>query len=252
MPKWSPKAQKPPPSGPSTKPLGVIAVIAALLLAAAMAIIIYTAMHRHNAPLPAGPATNVPIPSALPEVKQKDLPQAALPQTNVPAIPEAPVTKVEPPPVEKAPEASGTVTWRWMCYPVSPSILGVQIQSQMPGYQFVALGVTIYNQSTENVPVDNNAFSLNVDGRLFRSDQFSTADAVISGLTFLTAQTLAPGGSTAGQTAFMIPNAYGKIMANWSLSLPPGVKVVRVDPVVPLQQPQQAAPAPRPKNQDDE
>jgi hypothetical protein len=246
MAKLPPPKVKPSRPAGSMRLLGIIALIAAVLLAAAIGLLIVRALTKSNAPLPAGPATVVPVPQGLPEVRQPNLPQAALPETQVPSIPQAPVTKIETP-AAPPPEASGTVTWRWMCYPVSPSILGVQIQSQMPGYQFVALGVTVYNQSSENVPVDNNAFWLNVDGRIYHSDQFSTADAVINGLPFLTAMTLAPGGTVGGQTAFMIPATYGRIAANWNLSLPKGVKVVRVDPVTPVQQPRQAPPAAQPR-----
>ncbi|MEN6545192.1 MAG: DUF4352 domain-containing protein [Armatimonadia bacterium] len=232
-----------PPGKPDGKMklMGVIAIVAAVLLLIVIALALWTTLHP-KAPLPAAPATNLPdLPApALPEARQKPIEAAPLPETKVPAAPQAPVTEVQPQPKEEAPQPSGTVTWRWLLYPVSPSILGQQIQGSMSGFQFVALGVTIYNRSTENVAVDNNAFSLNVDGKIYRSDQFSTADAVISGFPFLSPTTLAPGGTVSGQTAFMIPRVFSRVVADWQINVPKTVKVVRVDPAAPF------APAARP------
>ena len=217
------------------KLMGIIAIIVAVLLLIVIAVALWSTLHP-KAPLPPAPATKLPdLPTpALPEARQKPLETAPLPETKVPALPQAPVTEVQPQPKEEPAQPSGTVTWRWMLYPVSPSILGQQIQGSMAGFQFVALGVTIYNQSTENVAVDNNAFSLNVDGKIYRSDQFSTADAVISGFPFLAPTTLAPGGTVAGQTAFMIPRVFSRVSADWQINVPKTVKVVRVDPGTPL------------------
>lgn len=251
-------APAPPPDkkpNPTMPLLGWIAIAAAVLLVIALALMIYANFLRPQPALPAAPQLQLPdLPPApaLPQKKAEAEPGPALPQKQV----EAPAAEPLPqaPPAPEKPQPSGTVTWAWQLYPVSPSILGVQIQSQMPGYQFVALGVTIWNQSTEEVPVDNNAFTLNVDNRIYRSDQFSTADAVISGLPFLAATTLAPGGTIAGQTAYMIPRSYRGVVANWQLNMPPTVTVRRIDPKVPMPNPKPAPQpaAPRPMPWDDE
>lgn len=244
-----------PPGKPDGKMklMGIIAIIAAILLLIVVALVLWTTLHP-KAPLPAAPATNLPnVPTpALPEASQKPIEAAPLPETKVPAAPKAPVTEVQPQPKEEAPQPSGTVTWRWLLYPVSPSILGQQIQGSMSGFQFVALGVTIYNQSTENVAVDNNAFSLNVDGKIYRSDQFSTADAVISGFPFLSPTTLAPGGTVAGQTAFMIPRVFSRVIADWQINVPKTVKVVRVDPAAPFAPTARSAAPAAPTNRSNE
>jgi len=224
-----------PPSGKKSvggmSLLGWIALITVALLIIAIAVLVYLNYVRPQPELPAAPQLQLPdLPKgpALPEKKVEDLPVPSLPQTAVVPQPQAPVTQAPPPPEKKEP--SGTVTWSWQLYPVTPSILGVQIQGQMPGYVFVALGIQIWNDCTENVPVDNNGFTLNVDNRIYRSDQFSTADAVINGLPFLASTTLAPGGRIQGQTAYMIPRTYSRVGADWQLNMPATVKVVRVDP----------------------
>ncbi|MCE5237964.1 hypothetical protein LLH23_05680 [bacterium] len=228
-----------------------IALIVIGLLIVAIAVLVYFNYVRPQPELPAAPQVQLPdLPKgpALPEKKVEDAPSAALPQTQVTPQPQAPLAQAPPQP--QKPQPSGTVTWAWQLYPVTPSILGVQIQNQMPGYQFVAMGIQIWNDCTENVPVDNNAFTLNVDNRIYRSDQFSTADAVINGLPFLTATTLAPGGRVQGQTAYMIPRVYSRISADWQLQMPATVKVRRVDPksaVVPAGQ--YTPPTPQPKGE---
>lgn len=228
-----------------------IALAAIALLIAIIAVLVYLNYMRPQRELPAAPQVQLPdLPKgpALPEKKVEDVPAPSLPQAQVVPQPQPPVTQAPPAPAKQEP--SGTVTWSWQLYPVTPSILGVQIQNQMPGYVFVAMGLQIWNESTENVPVDNNAFTLNVDNRIYRSDQFSTADAVINGLPFLASTTLAPGGRVQGQTAYMIPRVYTRVGADWQLNLPPTIKVRRVDPksaVVPSQN--YTPPAPQPKGE---
>jgi hypothetical protein len=234
--------------------MGILAIIAALLLALAIGIMIYKAMARPGAPLPAGAATGVPIPSALPDVKQKDLPQAALPEAKVPEVPQAPVPKVEAPPVEKAPEPSGTVTWRWQLYPITPTAFGQAIQPILPGFTTVALGLTVYNNSTVNIEVGNerDEFTVNADNRIYKADVWQSAASIFfNGLPYLQQTTLAPGGRADGFTVFAVPANARKITVDWRHSVPSTVKVVRVDPQTPIVQPQQAAPAPRRANDEE-
>lgn len=247
----------PPKSAPSDgrmKFMGIIAIVAAVLLALAIGLMIYKAVARPNAPLPAGPATNVPVPGALPEVKQQNLPQAALPETNVPSAPQVPVTKIEPP-APKAAEPSGTISWEWQLYEISPTVIDYSMQGVLPGQVFVSLGVTVYNQSTEHVDVSNehDEFTINVDNKIYKASLWSSgASALIRGIPVLTPVTLAPKGETAGQMSYIIPGQFSKIAAEWQPKVPKGVQVVRIDPKQPvIWLPRQATPA-VPKPQTDE
>ena len=233
--------------------MGIIAIIAAILLAAAMGIMVYKAMTHRNAPLPAGPATNVPVPGALPEVKQQNLPEAALPETKVPSAPEVPVTKIEPP-APKETEPSGTISWKWQLYEISPTVIDYSMQGVLPGQIFVSLGVTVYNQSTANVDISNehDEFTVNVDGKICKASLWSSgASALIRGIPVLTPITLAPGGNTAGQMSYIIPGRFNKLTVDWQPKVPKGVQVVRIDPKQPvIWLPRQATPAPRPQADD--
>lgn len=231
-----PPAKKAPAPG-RNRTLGIVAIAAAVVLALLMGFLIYSAMQRRNAPLPAGPATNVPVPQALPEVNQPNLPQAALPETQVPAAPQVPVTQVTPPPVEKEPDPSGTITWWWQLYQVTPSFISMYLGNPLPGHVFVALGVTVQNQSTVDVEVSNDRdeFSLNVDNRLYRADVLRTADAIFfNNVPYLVKTTLRPGGRANGFTVYPIPVRYSQVTVEWHPNVPRTVQVVRVDPKTPL------------------
>lgn len=258
MSKTGPRPQEPKLPDGRMRLLWIIALLAALLMAVAMGLLAWKALHPTRAPLPSGPSTSIPtLPSApaLPEVRQQNLPQAPLPQTNVPAAPQSPVTEVTPPPLPQKAQPSGKVIWRWQLYQTNPQIMGVGIQEQTPGALFLALGVTIYNQSTESITVGNehNEFSLNVDNRIYTSEVFSTAANVISGFSPMVPTTLAPGGTFNGQTTFVVTGRFQHVMPNWQMNLPPGVKLERVDPAQPVIWLRPAStPAPAPANQPDE
>ena len=235
--------------------MGIMAIAAAVLLALAMGLMVYKAITRPNAPLPASPATNVPVPSGLPEVNQPNLPQAALPETKVPSLPEAPVTKVEPPPAPE-PEPTGTVSWKWQLYELNPTLIDVGMQGVLPGQIFVSLGVTVYNQSTANVEVSNekDEFTINVDNVIYKASLWSTgASALIRGIPVLAPATLAPNGNIAGQMSYLIPGQFKQITINWQTKVPKGVQVVRIDPKQPIiWLPRQAQPnLPKPKAEDE-
>lgn len=253
MAKTPPQITKPGKPDKRMNLMGIIAIVAAVLLAVAVGLMLYKAMKRPNAPLPAGPATNIPMPGALPEVKQQNLPQAALPETKVPAAPEVPVTKIEPP--AKEPEPTGTVSWKWQLYELNPTAIDVGMQGVLPGQIFVSLGVTVYNQSTANVEVTNekDEFTINADNVIYKASLWSTgASALIRGIPVLTPATLAPGGNVAGQMSYLIPGQFKQITVNWQPKVPKGVQVVRIDPSQPvIWLPRQQTPA-VPKPQTDE
>lgn len=236
--------------------MGIMAIVAAVLMALAVGVMIYNAMKRPNAPLPASPATDVPVPSGLPEVNQKDLPQAALPETTVPTLPEVPITKVEPPAPAKEPEPTGTVSWKWQLYELNPTAIDVGMQGVLPGQIFVSLGVTVYNQSTANVDVSNekDEFTINVDNVIYKASLWSTgASALIRGIPVLVPATLAPNGNVAGQMSYLIPGQFKQITINWQSKVPKGVQVVRIDPKQPIiWLPRQAQPnLPKPQAEDE-
>lgn len=237
MPKTPAKPPVPQAEG-RVKWMGIIAIVAAVLLALAMGLLIYKALTRPNAPLPSNPATAVPVPSGLPEVNQPNLPAAALPETNVPTLPQAPVTKVEPPPApEKEPEPTGTISWKWQLYELNPTVIDVGMQGALPGSIFVSLGVTVYNQSTANVEVSNehDEFLVNVDNVLYKASLWSSgASALIRGIPVLSPATLAPNGSVAGQMSYVIPGQFKQISIQWQPKVPKGVQVVRIDPKQPI------------------
>ena len=251
VPKTSP--QGPPPNG-RMKLLGLLAVIAGVLLFLALGLIVYQNFFRPQKALPEAPQVQLPpLPSApgLPEKKVTDTPAPGLPETKVEA-PAAPALPQAPPPPEKK-EPSGTVTWAWQLYQI-PLTFVVTVPT--PGYQTVALGVTVWNQSTENVPVGNehNEFSVNVDNKIYTSEIWSTASAVFGGLPYMVPTTLAPGGTFGGYTVYMVPQRFSRAMANWQVSVPPTVKVVRIDPKTPViasQQPQAQPVVPQAKLPDD-
>jgi hypothetical protein len=238
------KAPYPPPENRSRQTV-LLAIIAGVLLLAIVVLALIMG-GRSNAPLPANPVDTASLPLAppLPDVRQQNLPATTppLPETRVQAPPQEPVTEVRTP--EPEPEPSGTITWKWLLYPVNPTVLGISVGRLMPGYQFVALGVTIVNRSTVPVDVDNNAFTITVDGRTYVSEVWSTGHAVIQGMPFLAAATLEPGGSMSGFTGYMIPLQIRRAVANWRPLVPPTVKVERVDPPSPMSGPPAPAPSP--------
>lgn len=254
MAKSAPPAKMPGKRDRQMNIMGIMAIIAAVLLAVAVGVMLYKGMKRPNAPLPAGPATNVPMPGALPEVKQQNLPQAALPETKVPAAPEVPVTKIEPPAPKEA-EPTGTISWKWQLYELNPTAIDVGMQGVLPGQIFVSLGVTVYNQSTANVEVTNekDEFTINADNVIYKASLWSTgASALIRGIPVLTPATLAPNGNVAGQMTYLIPGQFKQISINWQPKVPKTVQVVRIDPKQPIiWLPRQQTPA-VPKPQTDE
>ena len=140
-----------------------------------------------------------------------DLPPATAPpltRTQVQAPPQESLAEVQTTAPEPAPVASGTITWKWLLYPVTPTVLGISVGQRMPGYQFVALGVTIVNRSTIPVDVDNNAFTVTIDGRTYSSEVWSTGHAMIQGMAFLAPAKLEPGGEMSGFTGYMIPQQF--------------------------------------------
>ena len=223
--------------GDHKRPLVIIAVLTILVFAGVIVFLLYRMTEKTEAPLPAGPAPgSVQLPAApgLPEVRQQNIPSAGgLPETNVPPKPQAPVTETQPPP--PPPEPTGTITWWWLLRPLNPSVLGEDMGDKLPHQQFVALGVTIVNNSTGSVGVDPNDFSLWVDGSVYPTQTFATAQGVMSGVPLLNWQTLGPGARTAGGTSFVIPDRFSRVVANWQpkQAPPPAVKIVRMDPPTP-------------------
>lgn len=240
------------------KLLGIIAIITVILLVAALLFMLILNAQKPQSPLPAAPLGKLPpLPDApsVAKVEAEPVPQSPLPEVEAEPVPQEPVTKTEAPPQPQGP--SGTITWYWQLYEINPQILGVSMGDKMPGYLYVALGISVVNQSTANVTVSNeqNQFKLNVDNRLYSSDLWKTAEAVISGLKFLVPTELAPGGSIGGYTVFMMPEQYRQVMPIWNLSVPEGVRVVRVDPRNPLVRnvtPSTAPPGPRVNLPDEE
>lgn len=227
---------------------GWIALAAVALLIIAIAVLVYVNYVRPQRELPAAPQLQLPdLPKgpALPEKKVEDLPAPSLPETTVKPKPQAPLAEAPPPPEKKEP--SGTLTWSWQLYRINPTMV-VNMGNSMPGYQFVALGISVWNDSTENVPVsnDHNEFAVNVDNRIYVSEIWSTASAVFGGLPYMVPTTLAPGGRFGGYTVYMIPERFSRVTANWQLNLPPTVKVVCIPPKVPVIQSQQPQPTPQP------
>jgi hypothetical protein len=252
VPKVYPKSER--PDG-RAKLLGTLAILAGVLLLLIIGLVVYQNFFRPQKALPEAPQVVLPpLPAApgLPEKKVTDTPAPGLPETKV-VPPAAPALPQAPPPPQKQ-EPSGTVTWAWQLYQI-PLTFVVTVPT--PGYQTVALGVTIWNQSTENVLVSNeqNQFTVNVDNKIYASEIWSTASAVFGGLPYMVPTTLAPGGTVGGYTVFMIPQRFNAAMANWQVNVPPTVKVVRIDPKVPViasQQPQAQPAMPQPRLPEDE
>ena len=226
--------------GGGWRPLWIIAALTLLVFAAVFGFLIYKATQKTEAPLPAGPpaqAAQIPAAPGLPEVKQENVPAApGLPETRPVPQPQAPVTETKPPPPPPPPpEPTGTITWWWLLRPLNPSVLGEDMGDKLPGQQFVALGVTIVNNSTAPVGIDPNDFSLWVDGAVYPTHTFATAQGVMSGVPLLNWQTLGPGARTAGGTSFVIPDRFRRVVAFWQpkQAPPPSVKIVRVDPSSP-------------------
>lgn len=189
------------------KLLGIIAIVTVVVLAAALLLLLIL-NNKSTSPLPAAPTGSLPPLPNAPSVAKVDadaVPMSPLPETQAQPVPQEPMTKVEAPPPQAGP--SGTITWYWQLYEINPSIIGVSMGDKMPGYLYVALGISVVNQSTVNVMVTNeqNQFKLNADNRLYASDLWKTAEAVISGLKFLVPTELAPGGRLGGYTVFMVP-----------------------------------------------
>jgi len=86
-----------------------------------------------------------------------------------------------------------------------------------------------------------------VDNRTYTSEIWSTASAVFGGLPYMVPTTLAPGGRFGGYTVYMIPERFSRVTANWQLTVPPTVKVVRVDPKVPVVDTRQPQATPQPQ-----
>jgi len=86
-----------------------------------------------------------------------------------------------------------------------------------------------------------------VDNRIYTSEIWSTASAVFGGLPYMVPTTLAPGGRFGGYTVYMIPERFSRVTANWQLTVPPTVKVVRVDPKVPVVDTRQPQATPQPQ-----
>lgn len=253
VPKAYPKSER--PDG-RMRLLGTLAIIAGILLVLALGLLAYQNFFRPQKALPEAPQMQLPdLPAgpALPEKKVTDTPAPGLPETKV-VPPAAPALPQAPPPPPEAPKPSGTVTWSWQLYQIPLSFV---VTVPTPGYQTVALGVTVWNQSTENVLVSNeqNQFSVNVDNKIYTSEIWSTASAVFGGLPYMVPTTLAPGGTVGGYTVFMIPQRLNNVMAAWQVNVPPTVKVVRMDPKAPIvqsQQPQAQPAVPQPRMPDDE
>lgn len=217
---------------PGLSPVLIGAVLVGIVLLAALGWMLYRSFGRTEAPLPESPAQNLPaLPPGppLPETKQ-ELPPPGEPLTKTEAElpPGKPVTEAAPAPPPE-PQASGQITWSWALYPVSPQVLGVPLNPS-PGFQFVALGVTIRNQSTVPVSVDHNNFFVTADGRSYAAELISSA-ITFNQLPFLAPTTLQPGATMGGCVGYMIPASYARVSADWR---PPGVpstvKIVRVDP----------------------
>jgi hypothetical protein len=225
MPTIPPVKGKPPAQ---QRNLWLIAIPVVLVVAVLMGFLIYKIAHKPQGALPTTVAetTDLPAPQPLPAVKESTEPApAALPEVKKPEGTQAPVVEAAPP---KPPENKGTITWRWALYPVNAQILGVPLEAT-PGYQFAALGVTIYNQSNASVAVDHNAFRVNVDGRVYAAELISSA-ITFQQMPFLIAATLQPDANMAGCIGYMIPVQYRTVVAEWQVIVPPGIKVVRVDP----------------------
>lgn len=234
-----------PPSGKKPAaaiPLfGWIALAVIGVLVVVIAVLLYLNYERSQRELPAVPEMHLPDLPKGPELPQKqvdDIQAPSLPQVSVKAPPSTPVSQANPQPEKKEP--SGTVTWQWQLYQI-PLTFVVTVPT--PGYQTVALGISVWNDSTENVPVgnDHNEFTVNADNRIYQSEIWSTASAVFGGLPYMVPTTLAPGGRFGGYTVYMIPEKFNRVMAYWQLNLPASVRVVRVDPkvaVIPSAQPQ--------------
>lgn len=228
-----------------------LAIAASVLLVFGLAALVYLNFFRPQPALPTATEVQLPPLPAGPPLPQKrveapaapSLPEAPAKAPVQPALPQAP-----PPPEKKEP--AGTVTWAWQLYEINPTLV-VGLGDKMPGYMFVALGVTVWNNSTEKVPFGNehNEFTLIVDNKIYTAEIWSTASAVISGLPYMVPTTLGPNSSVGGYTVFLIPKQFGQIMAQWRINLPPTVKIVRLDPKVPVIRAQAmspAAPAPAP------
>lgn len=227
---------------------GSPAVKAAILLGGLLlvAVPVVLALTRPGqSPVTENPAAeiNLPLAPPLPAVNRQQLPAAPpLTQTQVQPPPQESMIEAPATPAETVPQASGTITWKWLLYPVNPTVLGISVGQLMAGYQFAALGVTIANHSTVPVAVDNNAFTVTVDGRTYSSEVWSTGHAVIQGLPFLAPATVEPGGSISGFTGYMIPQQFRRGTANWRPAVPETVQVQRIDPPAPMFIP--PAPAP--------
>lgn len=181
-------------------------------------------------------AVNPPSPAAgppLPAVAQPP-PAAGPPLSAVSQPPPAPSQALpQAAPRPSAPEHSGTVTWRWAIYPVDPQVLGILLGDKVAGNQFVALGVDVWNQSNAPIEVKSGDFRLVVDGRSYPTDVWATGSAsIVQGLPVMSPEAveLLSGGSLSGTTSYMIPAQYQRLLPEWRLKVPKGVKVVRIDP----------------------
>lgn len=237
MAKLPPAAKLPArPQGPM-RSLGVIAIVIAVLLTLAISLLIYKALSRPGNPLPAASTEGVPVPSGLPQAPHPNLPQAALPEATPPP-PQTPVAETAPGPTPTPPpQPSGTITWWWQLYQVQPSFISQYLGNPLPGYNFVALGITVRNQSNIDVEVsnDNDEFTLNVDNRSYRADVLRAADAIFfNKLPYLVKSTVRPEGRADGFTVYPIPARYGRVTVDWRPRVPATVRVVRVDPQVPV------------------
>lgn len=215
--------------------MAVIALVAGLLLLVFAGMMLYERLSP-GAALPDVQHEPPQLPEAapLPDVQHEppQLPETApLPdvQQEPPQLPEtAPLPEVQPAPTPAQPQAGGNVIWRWMLYPVNAAALGIPLNPS-PGYQFVALGITVENRSTENVQIDHNQFSINIDGRVYQPELISSA-ITFQQMPFLTSATIQSNASHSGCIGFMIPAQYRQVVAAWQHNLPPTVRVVRVDP----------------------
>lgn len=245
-------------------PLLVVAVILAVAVLVLGGLVVMRALRGPQAPLPSAASAQLPpLPNgpALPRVAQQAPPsgpplpnaeqpprpaQSPLTAANPPVpAPSSPLPAVNPPPPApsqplpqtapptQAPEYSGTITWRWAIYPVDPQVLGILLGDKVAGNQFVALGVDVWNQSNATIEVKSGDFRLVVDGRSYPTDVWVTGSAsIVQGLPVMSPEAveLLPGGSISGTTSYMIPARYQRLLPEWRLKVPQGVRVVRIDP----------------------
>ncbi len=190
-------------------------------------------------PPPAGP----PLPNTAQQPQHAQQPLTAVNPPSPAAGPPLPAVDQQPPapspplpqatPPARAPQYTGTITWRWAIYPVDPQVLGILLGDKVAGNQFVALGVDVWNQSNARIEVKSGDFRLVVDGRSYPTDVWSTGSAsIVEGLPVMSPEAveLLPGGSLSGTTSYMIPARYQRLLPEWRVQVPPGVKVVRIDP----------------------